>query len=96
MPLAHRLNLGGILRRCAQAARSRAPALFGRIASNRILRGVYRRLAHPGLYRSAVYAGQAGPLPAPGVDETTEAYKAMVICLNRETAIWNPGKRIDA
>jgi hypothetical protein len=77
-------------------ARSRAPWLFGRIASNRILRGIYRRLAHPGLYRSAVYAGQTSPLPAPDVDETTEAYKAMMMSLNRETAIWNPGKRIDA
>jgi hypothetical protein len=96
MPLAQQLNLGRILRRCAHEARSRAPGLFGRIASSRILRGVYRRLAHPGLYRSAVYAGQSDPLPAPVLDETTESYKAMMICLNRETAIWNPGKRIDA
>jgi hypothetical protein len=96
MSLAHRLNLGGILRRCAQAARSRAPGLFERVASNRILRGIYRRLAHPGLYRSAVYAGQTSALPVPDVDEASEAYKAMMICLNREIAMWTPGKRIDA
>lgn len=96
MLLAQRLNLGRILRRCAHEARSRAPGFFGRVASNRILRGIYRRLAHPGLYRSTVYAGQAGPLPTPVLDETTESYKAVMICLSRETAIWNPGKRIDA
>jgi hypothetical protein len=96
MSLTRRLNLRSVLRRCAQAGRSRAPGLFGYAGSNPLLRAVYRRLAHPSLSYSTVYTGHASSLSAPLVDETTDAYNAMLTCLNREKAVWNPGKRIDA
>ncbi len=96
MLLAQWLNLGSFLRRCAQTTRYRAPRLFGHVASNRILRALYRRMAHPNLYRSAIYGSRADESAGPVVEKTINKYEAVIACMNGKAAVWKPGKRIDA
>jgi hypothetical protein len=92
MSLAQRFSLRNLARWTARLARTRAPGLFHRVSTNRVLRAAYRRLANPALVYSSVYIRRPVYRPTTSTDDSVE----LLSCLRRELASWNPGKRIDA
>jgi hypothetical protein len=53
-------------------------------------------MAHPNLYRSAIYGSRADESAGPVVEKTINKYEAVIACMNGKAAVWKPGKRIDA
>jgi hypothetical protein len=72
--------------------RSHAPGVFHRVAANRLLRDVYRRIAAPNVTSPVAYVSP----PVSEVVETTAASASLESYLDIEMAKWKPGKRIDA
>jgi hypothetical protein len=92
MSLAQRFSLRNLARWTARLARTRAPGLFHRVSTNRVLRAAYRRLANPALVYSSAYISRRVYPPTTSTDGSVE----LLSCLRRELASWNLGKRIDA
>ena len=81
-----------VLRFSARMVRFHAPGVFHRVAANRILRAVYRRIASPKVTSPVAYVSP----PVAVVVETAAAPVSLASFLKIEMAKWNPGKRIDA
>ncbi len=105
MSLTPQFKLRNFARGSALIVRRHAPGLFFSIASNRLLRAVYRRLANPArAIAPPVYINSPPPyisLPsetAPSVDDNEPINNSteMLTRLCSELAAWKPGKRIDA
>ena len=92
MSLTQRLSLRNLARWTARLARTRAPGLFHRVSTNRLMRAAYRHLANPALINSSVYISRPADPPASSTDASVE----LLSCLRSELASWNLGKRIDA
>lgn len=80
------------LRFTARMVRSHAPGVFHRVAANRVLRAVYRRIATPKVTSPVAYVSP----PVSDVVETMAASASLANYLKIEMANWKPGKRIDA